>query len=474
MKKENAEKTVPEARALRELKEALPDGRVITDPSVIEGYRRDEAEWAQAGNPLAVVRPRTTAEVASVVRCCLAHGIAIVPRGGGSGVSGGATASDGAIVLSLDAMDTIVEIDAAERLAVVQPGVVNGDLRDACAAQGLWYPPDPSSASWSTIGGNVATNAGGICCAKYGVTRDYVLGMEIVNGLGEVVRLGRRTAKGVAGFDLCGLMVGSEGTLGVITEVTLRLRGARAPERTVVGFFDSAVAAGEAVSAVIAAGVVPSALELLDHASLKALDAVGGTDLAGEADTVLLGRTDASGAAGEAESHAMLECFRNAGAGWADRSADEAEAEALFQARREIYPAVDRIGAVLSEDVCVPRGAVPAMLAAVTRTAAEHDLMIATVAHAADGNLHPLIVVPRGDDAAGARAQDAVEAIIGTALALGGTVTGEHGVGLLKKDGLAAELGPASLAMHHAVKAALDPAGIFNPGKVLDTVPRRG
>ena len=233
--------------AVQELRDVLPGDRVITEPSVIEGYRRDEAQWAAAGKPLAVVRPRHTDEVVSVVRFCLERGIPIVPRGAGSGVSGGANAIDGSILLAMEAMDGIVYIDAAESLAVVQPGVVNGDLRRACAAQGLWYPPDPASASWSTIGGNVATNAGGLCCLKYGVTRDYVLGLRVVTGVsaaagggavveggavvgdaagvyGDVVRLGRRTTKGVAGLDLTALLVGSEGTLGVITEITLRLR----------------------------------------------------------------------------------------------------------------------------------------------------------------------------------------------------------------------------------------------------------
>jgi glycolate oxidase len=298
--------------------------------------------------------------------------------------------------------------------------------------------------------------------------------MEIVNGHGEAVRLGRRTAKGVAGYDLCGLLVGSEGTLGVITEITVRLRRARAAERTVVGYFDSAVAAGNAVSAVAAAGIVPSALELLDRACLSALDARGRTELARQADTVLLGRTDTPGVAGDTEADAMVEYFRHAGATWADRSTDEREAEALFQARRDVYHAVERLGSVLTEDVCVPRRAVPAMLDSVAAAAAECDVLIATVAHAADGNLHPLIVVPAGDDTARDRAQHAFEAIVEAALKLGGTVTGEHGVGLLKKRGMAVELGPASMAMQHAVKAALDPAGIFNPGKVLDAAPRRG
>jgi glycolate oxidase len=448
------------------LETLLAPGRVVTDPEVVTGYAHDQAAWAPHGKPLAVVRARDTEEVRATVSFCAEHGVPIVPRGAGTGLSGGANALDGCVMLSLEAMDAIAAIDRSERLAVVQAGVVNDDLRRACAEHGLWYPPDPASAPWSTIGGNVATNAGGLCCVKYGVTRDYVLGLEAVVGRGEVVRLGRQTAKGVVGYDLCGLMVGSEGTLGIVTEITLRLRGSRPSERTVVGYFDSLTDAGEAVSAVTEAGVVPSALELVDRYCLLAVDEWKRMGLAAEGEVLLLGRTDAPGEAGETEADTMLRCFERAGATWSTRSTDDAEAEALFAARRLAYPALERLGPVVTEDVCVPRGLVPEMLARIERAAREHDVHIANIAHAGDGNLHPLIITP-DDDAARARVERAFDQIIDDALALGGTVTGEHGVGLLKRRGLHAELGPTVVAMHHAVKNALDPAGIFNPGKVF-------
>ncbi|GAA3398383.1 FAD-linked oxidase C-terminal domain-containing protein [Cryptosporangium minutisporangium] len=450
-----------------EVRSLLGADRLIEDPDVQASYSHDEAEWAPHGAPLLVVRPRTSAEVQHVVRACLRHRVPIVPRGAGTGLSGGANALDGCVVLSTEQMTRIVEIDPVERLAVAQPGVVNEQLRAACAAQGLWYPPDPASAPWSTIGGNVATNAGGLCCVKYGVTRDYVLALEVVTGTGELVRLGRRTAKGVAGYDLAGLIVGSEGTLGVVTEVTVRLRPARAPERTVAGYFDSVVAAGEAVRAVSEAGVVPSALELVDRHCLAAVDAWKNMGLSVDANVVLLGRTDAPGLAGETEAATMLACFEAAGATWAAQSTDQEEADALFAARRLAYPALERLGPVLTEDVCVPKAAVPEMLGRVEAAARANDVLIANIAHAGDGNLHPLIITPADDDAARLRAQAAFEQIIGDALALGGTVTGEHGVGLLKRGGLARELSPAVQAMHRAVKHALDPAGILNPGKVF-------
>jgi glycolate oxidase len=449
------------------LRGALPADRLVDDPGVLASYSHDEAEWAPYGAPAALVRPTTTAEVRAVVLACVEHRTPLATRGAGTGLSGGANAVEGCVVLSTEKMTAITEINAVERLAVVQPGVVNDHLRAACAEHGLWYPPDPASAPWSTIGGNVATNAGGLCCVKYGVTRDYVLELEVVNGLGEVVRLGRRTAKGVVGYDMVGLMVGSEGTLGVVTEVTVRLRNARGPERTVVGFFDSVVDAGRAVEAIGAAGVVPSALELVDRHCLQAVDDWKNMGLSVDADVVLLGRSDTPGAAGDDEATTMLRCFEKSGATYAAASTDENEAEALFDARRLAYPALERLGPLLTEDVCVPKAAVPEMLARVEAASRRHDVLIANIAHAGDGNLHPLISTPAGDAAAQARAQAAFRDIIADALALGGTVSGEHGVGLLKRDGLAQELSPEVVAMQRAVKAALDPHGILNPGKVL-------
>jgi glycolate oxidase len=450
-----------------QLSAALPAGRVLTDPGAMAGYLHDEAEWAPYEPPLAVVRPRSTAEVQEIVRFCVTHRVPLVPRGAGTGLSGGANATAGSVVISLSAMNDILEVNGAERLAVVQPGVINDDLRARCAEHGLWYPPDPASAPWSTIGGNVATNAGGVCCVKYGVTGDYVLGMEVVTGRGDVVRLGRRTAKGVAGYDLCALMVGSEGTLGVVTEVTLRLRSQRQPERTVAGYFDSVVDAGRAVSLVSAAGVVPSALELVDRHCLEAVDAWKQMGLSVEANVVLLGRSDTPGATGEHEAAEMLRCFEQGGATWAAQSSDQQEADALFAARRLAYPALERLGPVLTEDVCVPVAAVPEMLARIEKAALAHDTQIANIAHAGDGNLHPLLITPIGDVAARKRAQAAFEMIISDALDLGGTVTGEHGIGQLKRAGLERELSPPVVEMHHAVKNALDPHQILNPGKAI-------
>ncbi|MGH3208664.1 MAG: FAD-binding oxidoreductase [Trebonia sp.] len=452
----------------------LPDGRLVIDPDVLAAISHDEAEWAPTGAAVAGVRPRTEDEVRHVVRTCAEFGAPLVPRGAGTGLSGGANATDGAVMLDLSRMNQVLEIDRDNMTCVVQPGVVNNDLKAAVAAQGLWYPPDPASAPWSTIGGNVATNAGGLCCLKYGVTRDYVLGLRAVTGAidngqvqyGDAVRLGRRTNKGVAGLDLTGLFVGSEGTLGVVTEVTLRLRPALAgTPRTVVGAFGDLVTAGEAVSLITRAGLSPSVLELLDRACLTAVEEWKHLGLAADAAALLLARVDTRGDAGEEEADALAAAMTQAGALWAERSTDDTEAEALFDARRLAYPALERLGPVLTEDVCVPRSAVPVMLARIEAIAARRGVTIATVAHAGDGNLHPLIITPPGDEAAREAAQAAFTEFLDAAIELGGTVSGEHGIGLLKRDGMRRELDPGALAMQEAVRRALDPLGIFNPGK---------
>jgi glycolate oxidase len=437
---------------------------------VLEALSHDDAEWAPAGKAVAAVRARSEAEVQHVVRTCAELGAPVVPRGAGTGLSGGANAVAGCVVLDVSRMNEVLEIDPDNLVCRVQPGVVNNDLKAAVAAHGLWYPPDPASAPWSTIGGNVATNAGGLCCLKYGVTRDYVLGLRAVVGgpvgYGEVVRLGRRTTKGVAGLDMVGLFVGSEGTLGVVTEVTLRLRPALASApRTIVGAFADLISAGQAVAQITRRGLTPAVLELLDRACLEAVQEWKHLGIDAQASALLLARVDTPGDSGAAEAGAIAAAMTDAGAMWTELSTDDAEAEALFDARRLAYPALERLGPVLTEDVCVPRSKVPAMLAEISDIAVRNGVRIATIAHAGDGNLHPLIITPPGDTAARIAAQTAFEQFLDAAIALGGTVTGEHGVGILKRDGMRRELDPGSLAMQAAVRQALDPLEIFNPGK---------
>jgi glycolate oxidase len=452
------------------LSRGLPAERLVVDPDVLAAISLDHAEWAPAGQAAVGIRARSEAEVQHVVRVCAELGAPVVPRGAGTGLSGGANAVGGCVILDLSAMDQILEIDPDNLVAVVQPGVINNDLKAAVAEHGLWYPPDPASAHWSTIGGNVATNAGGLCCLKYGVTRDYVLGLRAVVGgpvaYGEAVRLGRRTTKGVAGLDLVGLFVGSEGTLGVVTEVTLRLRPARAgTPRTVVGAFADLVTSGQAGAQIARRGLTPAVLELLDRACLEAVEEWKHMGIGVDAAALLLARVDTPGESGAAEAADIAAAMTDAGAIWVEQSTDDMEAEALFEARRLAYPALERLGPVLTEDVCVPRSRVPAMLEQVNEIGARHAVRIATIAHAGDGNLHPLLVTTAGDEAARLQAQAAFEELLDAAIALGGTVTGEHGVGILKRDGMRRELDPGSLALQSAVRHALDPRDIFNPGK---------
>jgi glycolate oxidase len=456
------------AAVVTDLRGAVGGAEVLTDPGDLARYAHDDAEWADFADPVAVVLAESIEQVAATVRFAAASGLHVVARGAGTGLSGGANATARSIVLSLERMTRIIEIEPGERIAVAEAGVLNDDFRRAVAAHGLWYPPDPASHRISTLGGNAATNAGGICCVKYGVTRDYVLGLTVVLADGEVVRLGRRTAKGVTGYDLTALMVGSEGTLGIIVELTLKLLplGGR-EERAIVGSFDGLEAAGRAVADISAAGIVPSALELIDRTCIEAVDAWKGLGLPHGVDVLLLARVDEVGAAGDALASQVADRMALAGALTVERGASPEEADRLFLARRLAYPALERLGPVLTEDICVPRARVPEMLARIQATAREHDVVIANIAHAGDGNLHPLIIAPEGDDAAKGRAKLAFDRIVEDCRALGGTVTGEHGVGLLKLAGASAELSPRVLELHRAVKQALDPAGVLNPGKAF-------
>lgn len=451
---------------------ALPPGTVLTDPDLLAGHRRDEADFCAFGTPAAVVRPRSTADVVTAIRVAGRHRAPIVPQGARTGLAGAANAVDGAVVLSMTAMDRILEIDPVNRIAVVQPGVVNAVLSRAAREHGLVFPPDPGSWESSTIGGNVATNAGGMCCVKYGVTAEYVLGLEVVLADGDVLRTGRRTAKGVAGYDLTRLFVGSEGTLGVLTEITLALRPVPQEALTLVAVFPTTATAGAAVTSIAAAGLLPSLLELLDQTHLRAIEAYRPMGLRTDAKALLLASVDS----GLSDLDRMASLCEKAGADEVYTATDASEATALLEARRLAYPAMERFaaqafpsgaGGMIVDDVAVPRSRLAEMLDGVERIAAEHDVPVAVVGHAGDGNLHPNIVVDRSDPSSVERGRAVFDAIMALGLSLGGTCTGEHGVGLLKRDWLAREIGPVGVRVHRAVKAAFDPENLLNPGKVV-------
>ncbi len=451
-----------DAQAVAELGDVV----LSTDPDVTAAYAHDESRLTARSVPFAVLAPTTTAEVSDCLRIASRQGWRIVTRGAGSGLSGAANGDGEFVVLSTHRMDAIVSIDPVERLAVVQPGVVTGDLRSAVAEQGLFYPPDPGSVGFSTIGGNVATNAGGMCCVKYGVTGDFVLGLEVVLADGRVMRTGRRTAKGVAGYDLTHLVVGSEGTLGVVTEVTVRLLPAPLPALTLVATFGSLADAGRAVAAVTGSGAPVSMLEIMDRTTLRAVDRMARMGLDPDTAAMLLVQCDTSDAADVLG--AVGELCGTAGAVDVATGDDPQEGAQLLEARRLALPALEQLGDWLLDDVCVPRGRIVELLERIESVAADEGLTIGVFGHAGDGNMHPTIIYDDADEAARAAAMRAFDRITEHALDLGGTITGEHGVGRLKRSWLARELDATSLDVQRAVRTAFDPRGVLNPGNLFD------
>ena len=443
----------------------LPDGMVVTDPAVTEGYRQDRAFDPSAGKPLAVVRPLRTEHVQTVLRWAAANRVPVVPRGAGSGLSGGATALDGGIVLSTEKMRDI-SVDPVTRTAVCQPGLFNAEVKKSAAEHGLWYPPDPSSFEICSIGGNIATNAGGLCCVKYGVTTDYVLGMQVVLADGTAVRLGGPRLKDVAGLSLTKLFVGSEGTLGVVTEVTLRLLPAQNASSVVVASFASVQAAVDAVLGV-SARLRPSMLEFMDSVAINAVEDTLRMDLDRSAAAMLVAGSDERGRAGIEDAELMAGVFAQSGATEVFSTDDPDEGEAFVAARRFCIPAVEAKGSLLLEDVGVPLPALGQLVTGIAGIAAERDLMISVIAHAGDGNTHPLIVYDPADAAMTKRAHLAFGEIMDLAVGLGGTITGEHGVGRLKRPWLAGYLGPEAMDLNQRIKQALDPLGILNPGAAI-------
>jgi glycolate oxidase len=449
------------------LRARIPGLRVLTDEADRESYRYDETPYVPAGLPGAVALPTETAQVVGIVRTCAEFDVPIVPRGAGSGLSGGAAGIDGALTVAFTAMDRIVEVDAANLCVVTQPGVINARLKAAVAEYGLFYAPDPASFEMCSIGGNLGTNAGGLCCVKYGQTRESVLGLEVVMADGSVVRTGGKNVKDVAGYSLTHLIVGSQGTLGLITEATLRLRPTPPPRSTLLAFFPTLESAGDAVAGIAAAGLSPVTLELMDRFTIRAVDDVHALGLDRDAAAMLMIESDLPAAAADDELARAETVCAGVGATTTVRSQTPAEADMLRQARRAAHWALERLGDVKMEDIGVPRSRVPDMLRAVEAIAARHDVRIGTFGHAGDGNLHPDLVLDRGDPR-GAAITKAVQAdLYRAALDLGGTVTGEHGIGSARREWLEEQRGADAVRVMRAIKAALDPQGLLNPGRVL-------
>jgi glycolate oxidase len=450
----------------------LSSGALVTDRDVIDSYSSDKALFCPAGTASALVRAADVDDVVAVMRFATAHRIPVVTQGARTGLSGAANATDGAILLNVAKLNAIVDIDEVDQTCRVQPGVINQDLKTALAEHGLSYPPDPGSVAISTIGGNVATNAGGMCCVKYGVTRDYVRGLTVVLADGTVTRLGRQTAKGVAGLDLAGLFVGSEGTLGVIVEITLGLKPLLAPPVTGVGIFPDTESAGRTVTEFMASGAAPSMLELMDGGTVGMINAYGDFGLPDGAGALLLVQSDAPGQAGVTELESFEAIARAQGADEVFFSDDPADSEMLVAARRAVSPALEKYvsglgGGELIDDVCVPRSRLGEFFARLDEIAAAHSVEVSTAGHAGDGNMHPSVLFDAHDPASVAEAKETFAEIMQLGLDLGGTITGEHGVGYLKKDWLVRELDAGARALQTSIKAAVDPLGILNPGKML-------
>ncbi|WP_238006475.1 FAD-linked oxidase C-terminal domain-containing protein [Dactylosporangium sp. AC04546] len=444
---------------LDSLRDELDADRLITDPDILVTYASDRADLVEGRPPLVVVRARSENDVVATLRWASARGIAVIPRGAGSGLSGGVAPDRDAIVLSLEQM-TALHIDPVDRLAVAEPGVVNADVGRAAAVHGLFYPPDPGSFEISTIGGNVATNAGGLRCVRYGVTRQSVAGLRVVLADGRVLTTGGRTIKDVAGYDLTGLIVGSEGTLGVVTQATLRLQAAPAPQRTVVGQFDDLAGVGRAVQSIAGSGIRPTILELLDRMTINCVEDFRPAGLDRSCAALLIAQVDP----GPGLAEGLVDLLESAGASLALASDDAFEAEALIGTRRIAGEAVMARGPSIIEDVCVPVSRLAELLQRIQEASAEAGIAVATVGHAGDGNVHPILSLASSDAEEIERAHVLARRIASIAVDLGGTITGEHGVGRLKREWLRNQLDPVSLDVHRAIKAALDPAGILNPG----------
>lgn len=453
---------LPSVAVAAQLAAALP-GRVETDPAALEPYRRDRSGYVAAGIPLALVRARSIEDVQETCRIASATGTPIVTRGAGSGLAGGGIAGKGEIVLCTELMTKVLDVSVANQSAVVEPGILNGDLNRELAAYGLWWAPDPASKDISTVGGNIATNAGGLLCAKYGVTREAVLALKVVLADGSLISVGHNTVKGVTGYDLCALMIGSEGTLGVIVECTLKLRPLPGGNLVTLGaFFDSVDMAGSASARITASGLQPAIMEIMDRTSLECVSRHTGADLVSRGNSYLLIQCDGPAALGEAED--MLTIIAETG-GAAELTTDPEESARLVNVRRQTFPALESLGTALVEDVAVPRDQLPAMYRRIGELEQSYDVLIPTVCHAGDGNLHPTFVF-QGDTVPD-HIWEAAGELFNYALALGGTLSGEHGIGVLKRRWLGAELGDIQLGLQQQIKAVFDPAGLLNPGKVF-------
>ncbi len=437
-----------------------PDATLISDPDITASYSRDHAPFAVSAPPFAVLLAKNAQEISKALAFANEHKISIVTRGAGSGLSGGANSDGQSLVISLEKMNQILTLDAANQIARVQAGVINIDLDTAAKELGLAYLPDPASREWSTLGGNAATNAGGMCCVKYGVTSAHVRALQVVLATGEIIELGKATKKSVSTYDLTKLFIGSEGTLGIITELTLNLEIRPAPPATLIATFPSVAKAAAAAAALLK--YRPSMLEIVDQTTLKAVEAWHplGFEVAG---SVLLMQLDENHSLCEAALETCKE-FDLIDGVYSDDPADAAD---LIRVRKLAYPALERMGATLLDDVALPITKIAEFVEKVEALSRETNLVIGIFGHAGDGNMHPTIVHDHGDAAAAERAKLAFARIVEIAQSLGGTASGEHGIGSIKSAFVANEISPKVASLQREIKKTFDPNGILNPGKKI-------
>jgi glycolate oxidase len=456
------------APLIEELAQHLGADRVLSAPEDLAVYAYDGTA-ALRQNPACVVFPQTTSEVAACVQSARRHRTPIVTRGSGTGLSGGSVPMEGSLVVCLNRMDRIIELDPRNLTIEVEAGAITQRIDEAAAQHGLFYPPDPGSRKISTIGGNVAENSGGLRGLKYGVTRDYVMGLEAVLASGDVVWLGNKCVKDVAGYNLRDLFIGSEGTLGIVTRVLLKLVPLPQSRKTMLASFTSLEAAGETVSDIIAAKIIPCTLEFLDQQTIRCVEEFAHVGLPTDATAVLIMETDGHPHVVAEEAAAMAAIAQARGAITVRTAADDVEANKLLTARRSAFSALARVRpTTILEDVTVPRSELAGMVAFIAESAAKHRLRIGTFGHMGDGNLHPTFLTDERDADEMHRVELSLAEIVDRTLAVGGTITGEHGVGLAKKPYLKQQLGDHSYHLLKLVKQALDPDGLLNPGKIFE------
>jgi glycolate oxidase len=455
-------------KELRDLLEkVIPDKqRVLTDQADLHSYSFDASFGVHLSD--IVVQPNKTTEVAQILKLANEHQIPVYPRGQGTSLSGGPLPVEGGIVLDLSQWNQKLQIEPTDMLAIVSPGVLTADIHAAATKKGLIYPPDPSSSNVSTIGGNLAENSGGPRGLKYGVTKDYVLGLEVVTPQGEIIKTGGKTVKNVTGYDLTKLIVGSEGTLGVITEATLRLAPKPQATETMMAVFSDIVDSGKAITAILGSGIIPSKLELMDNATIQAVEAYEPLGLPVTADALLLIELDGHPAAIREEIVRVKEACKASHATQLKVATTAREAEELWKARKLVSPAIVRNKPTkISEDATVPRSKIPEMFKRLKEIKEKYKVDLVVFGHAGDGNLHPNIIADKRDKEEMRRVEQAVTEIFEAAIELGGTLSGEHGIGTLKAPFMEMELGEAGLDMMKRIKTSWDPHNILNPGKIF-------